>query len=92
MQEVFYVIAKTVEMGLGAIQLCMLLRMIMSIFVTEPEGNSFFMLLVTATELIVMPIRVIFDKLGVGQSSPFDWPFFVGYFLLIIAQSLLPVI
>ena len=92
MVEILHIIAKTVSLGLSAIQLCMLLRMLLPLFIKDPEGNSIYKLTFFASEMVVTPVRVLFDKMGIGKHSPFDWAFLAGYFLLILIQSFLPVI
>ena len=92
MEEFFHIIARTVSLGLGAIQLCMLIRMLLPLFIKDPEGNSVYKLTFFASEMVVTPVRFLFDKLGIGKNSPFDWAFLAGYFLLVIVQSVLPVV
>ena len=85
-----FVVAKTIEIFIGLIVFAMLLRVILPLFIAEPESNRFYILAHVLSELVVAPVRVIFDKLGVGKNSPFDWSFIVGYLFLIIIQSALP--
>ena len=92
MEEFFHIIARTVSLGIGAIQLCMLIRMLLPLFIKDPEGNSVYKLTIFASEMVITPVRFIFDKLGIGKNSPFDWAFLAGYFLLVIVQSVLPVV
>ena len=72
MEEFFHIIARTVSLGLGAIQLCMLLRMLLPLFIKDPEGNSVYKLTFFASEMVVTPVRFLFDKIGIGKNSPFD--------------------
>ena len=92
MEEFFHIIARTVSLGIGAIQLCMLIRMLLPLFIKDPEGNSVYKLTFFASEMVITPVRFIFDKLGIGKNSPFDWALLAGYFLLVIVQSVLPVV
>ena len=85
-----FVVAKTVEIFIGLIVFAMLLRVILPLFIEEPESNKFYILATVLSELVVAPVRIIFDKFGIGKNSPFDWSFIVGYLFLIIIQSALP--
>ena len=85
-----FVVAKTVEIFIGLIVFAMLLRVILPLFIAEPESNKFYILATVLSELVVAPVRIIFDKFGIGKNSPFDWSFIVGYLFLIIIQSALP--
>ena len=85
-----FVVAKTVEIFIGLIVFAMLLRVILPLFMAEPEANKFYALAFVLSELAVAPVRIIFDKLGIGKNSPFDWSFMAGYLFLIIIQSALP--
>ena len=85
-----FVVAKTVEIFIGLIVFAMLLRVILPLFMAEPEANKFYVLAFFLSELVTAPVRVIFDKFGVGKNSPFDWSFMAAYLFLIIIQSALP--
>lgn len=92
MIAVLYVFAKTVALILSAISFAMLLRVILSFFVQEPESNRFYVFVFLITEIFLTPVRFILDKLGIGKNSPFDMSFIIGYLLLIVIKSALPVI
>lgn len=92
MIAVLYILAKTVALILSAISFAMLLRVVIPLFVQEPESNRFYVFVFVLTELFLTPVRFILDKLGIGKNSPFDMSFIIGYLLLIIIESALPVI
>ena len=92
MITVIYILAKTVALLLSAISFAMLLRVLLPFFIAEPESNKFYVLVFVVTELFLAPVRVILDKMGIGKKSPFDLSFIIGYLLLIIVRSALPVI
>ena len=92
MIAVLYVFAKTVSVFLSVIVFAMFLRVILPFFIAEPESNKLYVFVFVITELILTPVRVILDKLGIGKNSPFDISFIVGYILIILIQSALPVI
>ena len=85
-----FVLAKSVEILLSLIVFAMLLRVVLPLFMAEPEDNKIYIIAFVLSEIVVAPIRVILDKLGFGKSSPFDWSFIFGYLFLIILQSALP--
>lgn len=92
MTAALYVLAKTISLIISVIVLAMFLRVIIPLFVTEPESNRFYVFVFLITEIILAPVRVILDKMGIGKNSPFDFSFIIGYILLILIQSALPVI
>ena len=87
MQTIAIILAGTVNALLMVLQFAMLLRAIMSLFFDE--GSSFAAFLVAITEPVIMPIRMLFDRMEWFKNSPLDVPFFVTYMLLAIISSLL---
>ena len=87
MQTIAIILAGTVNALLMVLQFAMLLRAIMSLFFDE--SSSFAAFLVAITEPVIMPIRMLFDRMEWFKSSPLDVPFFVTYMLLAIISSLL---
>ena len=92
MITILYIFAKTVALLLSAISFAMLVRVILPLFVTEPESNKLYVFVFVLTELFLTPVRFILAKLGIGNDSPFDMSFIIGYLLLIVIQSALPAI
>lgn len=90
MEYVFYIVAKVVSVGISALSLAMFLRVILQFFVAE--DNKFIIFCYAVTEPFIIPIRVIMEKLNVGQNSPIDIPFFVAYIFITILQMLLPIV
>ncbi len=86
------ILAKTIEVFISVVVFAMLLRVLLPLFMAEPESNKFYIIAFFTSELVVAPVRMLFDKLGIGKNSPFDWSFIAGYLFLIILQSALPVI
>jgi len=85
------VFCKLISITLSLVTTCMFLRALLPLFM-DVEGKSFFTVLFVITELFVTPVRAVMFKLGVGQNSPLDVPFFVTYLLLVIVQWFLPII
>ena len=90
MEYVFYIVAKVVSVGISALSLAMFLRVILQFFVAD--DNKFIIFCYAVTEPFIIPIRVIMEKLNVGQNSPIDIPFFVAYIFITILQMLLPIV
>ncbi len=91
MEEILYILAKTVELFLGAISTCMFLRVIMQLFV-DASGSKFFQFIITVTELFVFPFRVIMAKFNILQDTPIDAPFMVAYLFIALTSMFLPLI
>ena len=68
--------------------LLMFLRAILS-WIPMANNNQIGEFLFTVTEWVIMPIRSLFDKMGVNLSIPIDIPFFVTFILLSICGSIL---
>lgn len=92
MEEILYILAKSVEILLSLIYVAMLVRMLFPIFSPEPEANVFFRLCLLLSEIVIAPARFILAIFKVGQNSPFDFSFLGGYLLLMIIQMFLPVL
>lgn len=80
MHLVLALLQNTVCVVLSVLQLAMLVRAIMSWFPTE--SNRFENFLYVITEPLIMPIRLLFEKLNWFQGLPVDISFFVTYLLL----------
>lgn len=90
MQTVLYVIARTVQLLLGFLEMAMFLRAILSWFVDDE--NRFLVFLVAVTEPIILPIRAICSRFEALDESPLDIPFFITMLLLTLLNGLLPVL
>lgn len=91
MQEIFYILAKTVAITLEVVSLAMMVRMIISIFGNPPE-NRLYMLSCYITEPFIAPVRAIMVMLNIGQDTPIDIAFFITSILIGLLQAMLPVI
>lgn len=69
----------------------MLARVLLPLFV-NPEDSRLYMMSLLITEPVIIPVRLIFSKLNIGQNSPFDWAFTASYIILIIINSSLPLL
>lgn len=69
------VIFDIVKFFLIALQSAMLLRVILS-WIPGADDNILSDFLYTVTEPVVVPFRLLFEKLGLFDDSPFDVPFF----------------
>ena len=89
MQAFLYVIARTVQLLLGFLELAMFLRAILSWFITDDE-NRLMLFLYAVTEPIILPIRALCSKIQALDESPLDVPFFITMLLLTLLNGLLP--
>ena len=88
MEYLLYVFKTTVYIMLEAVLLAMFLRMILSWFQIDPEGGLYsFLCLVT--EPFVLPMRLLFDRFGLGDNMVLDIPFFSTCMVLGIVNMLL---
>ena len=91
MQEIFYILAKSVAIALEVASFAMIIRMILPFFI-EPTESRLYVISFCVTEPFIIPVRAAMEKLNIGQDSPIDWAFFVTYILMTILGSMMPVI
>ena len=89
-EAIFYVVAKLVQIFLSVISVAMFLRVILQFFASE--DNKLVLFCYGITEPFIIPVRVLLEKMNVGQDSPLDIPFFVTYLILAVLQMILPII
>jgi len=85
-----YTLAKVVSVYLGVVSIAMLLRVLLQFFVSEDNKILLFCALIS--EPIIIPFRLLFNKLNIGQKSPLDIPFFAAYFSIFLIEMILPTI
>ncbi|MEE1116509.1 MAG: YggT family protein [Clostridia bacterium] len=90
MHVVIYVVMQTVIVFLEVLQFAMLIRAIIS-WLPIGEGK-FADFLYAFTEPVIIPIRMLFDKMGWFQNSPLDISFMVTYLLLSFISVFLAVL
>ena len=83
------IFARIITVLLDAVTLCMMARMIVSIFNPE-ENGKFSIFLVCVTEPFIIPIRFLLAKLNILQGSPIDWSFTITYLVLMVVRFVLP--
>ncbi len=88
--EVLYILAKTVEIILYLLSSCMFLRVIMQFF--PNTENIFFIMAATVAETYVLPFRMLCNRFGLFQNTPFDAPFMMAYLFLSAVQITLPIL
>lgn len=91
MEQIIYVFVQVVYYFLFAVQLMMLLRAICSIFVFD-DDSPFANFLYCATEPVIYPVRLIFQKFGAFEDFIMDIPFMVTMLLIVFVQSALPTV
>lgn len=91
MQELFYILAKSVSLILEIVSVAMIVRMLLPIFV-DPMESRFYAVVCFVTEPFILPVRAIMVRLNVGQDSPIDWAFSITYLIIWLLSSLLPAI
>lgn len=91
MEITLYLLAKSVRIFLDVISLAMMVRVILPLF-ADVESSPIFALTVAITEPIVIPVRILLQKLGIGQNTPIDMGFMATYLILFIIDLFLPAI
>lgn len=83
-----FIFKNTVLVLLAGINLCFLLRALLSLFGVS-EDNRLLIFAALVTEPVIWPFRVLFDKFGLFEDSPLDIPFLCGVIVLMLAQVML---
>ena len=78
----------TVRALLSIVQLCFLVRAILSWFPIR-QDNPFLMLVGLVTEPFIMPFRALCEHFGWFRNLPLDMPFFFGFIAVSMVSSLL---
>lgn len=91
MQEIFFILAKTVAVALDVVSFAMIVRMLVPFF-TDPGESRIYAISYFVTEPFIIPVRAVMVRLNIGQDSPIDWAFSITYIILWLLSSLLPTI
>jgi uncharacterized protein YggT (Ycf19 family) len=88
--EAFVQILKiTAGAALGIIETAMILRAVLSWIIRQDSRLLDFLALIT--EPVIMPLRLLFDKMGWFEDSMIDVPFMLTFILLLIVETVLSV-
>ncbi len=90
MQLFAVILSRTVLILLGAVQTAMFFRAILSWFMPEENGLTYFLALLT--EPFIAPVRFILSRFRFAQELPIDLSFMVTFLLLAVIEAFLPVI
>lgn len=89
MTGILYIIAKTVDLVLSALQLLMLIRAVVS-WLPIDDDSPFVDFLYASTELVIAPVRTLLSRFEGIDGAPIDIAFFITFMLLSIVQIILP--
>lgn len=82
-----YLTVTTVDLVVSVLQFCMLIRAIFSFL--PMEENAFTAILIFITEPVILPVRRICERFGIGDGLPIDIPFFITAILLIFISAII---
>lgn len=85
---IFYILRMTASVLLGALELLMLLRAVLSWFPID-EDSVFLRFLYAVTEPVVYPMRALLNRLGLFQDLPLDIAFFLSFCVISVARLFL---
>ena len=91
METVAIILSRFVLLALGAVQIAMFIRMIMSLLGYDEE-SGFGAFLALLTEPIILPVRVILSRIRALDGLPIDLSFFLTYILITFLTYSLPVL
>nr|MBE6544605.1 hypothetical protein [Oscillospiraceae bacterium] len=90
-EELFFILAKTVSIVLDVVTFAMLARALLPFFVDPMESRAYG-IACYLTEPFIAPVRGIMIRLNIGQDSPIDWAFSITYIIILLLGALLPAI
>lgn len=91
METLAIILSRTVLLALGAVQLAMLLRMILSLLGIDEEGGLGAFLLIL-TEPVILPMRILLSRVRALDGLPIDLSFMATYLLISFLSYSLPII
>ena len=86
---VISIFARVVAVALDVVSLAMLLRVILTLFVSMHETRLMTFLL-CITEPFIAPVRFLLNKFNLLQGTPIDWSFTVTYLIIAVLRTALP--
>ncbi|MBO5870346.1 MAG: YggT family protein [Clostridia bacterium] len=88
MEELFFIVSRTVVFFLDAIMFLLLARVLISFF--TDEESSFYNFCCVVTEPVVSPVRGLLSRIPALEDSPIDFSFVATSFIVLIVQAALP--
>jgi YggT family protein len=85
------IIVELVQIALTVLQLCMIVRAVMSWLPFDNE-STLYRFVCSLTEPIILPVRSLLERSSVVQSMPLDISFLVTMILLTVIQAMLPTV
>ena len=89
MTAFIYVVTKLVSVFLGAEQLLMMFRAVLS-WLPIDEDSDISNFLFAMTEPVIYPVRMLLDRFEGLDEFPIDLSFIISFMLLSLVQMLLP--
>ncbi|MCI6842126.1 MAG: YggT family protein [Eubacteriales bacterium] len=89
MTAFIYVVTKLVSVFLGAEQLLMMFRAVLS-WLPVDEDSDISNFLFAMTEPVIYPVRMLLDRFEGLDEFPIDLSFIISFMLLSLVQMLLP--
>lgn len=89
MTAFIYVLTKLVSVFLGAEQLLMMFRAVLS-WLPVDEDSDISNFLFAMTEPVIYPVRMLLDRFEGLDEFPIDLSFIISFMLLSLVQMLLP--
>lgn len=84
LDRAFYILAGVAYYLLGAIEIMILVRVVLSWFMSE-EDNGIMMLLVALTEPAILPFRLLLAKVQKSSAMPLDFsPVFASLTIMLL--------
>lgn len=89
MTAFIYVVTKLVSVFLGAEQLLMMFRAVLS-WLPVDEDSNISNFLFAMTEPVIYPVRMLLDRFEGLDEFPIDLSFIISFMLLSLVQMILP--
>lgn len=89
MDTVLILLGTAARLIIRIYMLLLLIRALLPFLTFIDEDGAFFTVVYASTEIILSPMRALFDRYGIGDGLPIDISFLVTYVLLSVVHTLL---
>lgn len=92
MDTVLILLGTAARLIIRIYMLLLLIRALLPFLTFIDEDSAISEFVYTSTEVILIPMRSLFDRFGIGEGLPVDISFIVTYVLLSVVHTLLTLV
>lgn len=92
MDTVLLLLGTAARLIIRIYMLLLLIRALLPFLTFIDEDGAVYTFVYTSTEVILIPMRTLLDRFGIGEGLPVDISFIVTYVLLSVVHTLLTMV